>query len=148
MTHRRTALRLFRGTLLVVCVLLVVQYVLGMLANLDVQIPANLTNGNAWGWVYTNSPLIQTHVLTGTLLLVLSLAALVLGSVARCIPAVIVAVVGLVMMLVAYLAGVSFLSSGQQSASSLWMSLGFLGALLAYFVGWGVTRPARADAVS
>lgn len=148
MTHRRTALRLFRGTLLVVCVLLVVQYVLGMLANLDVQIPTNLTNGNAWGWVYTNSPLVQTHVLTGTLLLVLSLAALVLGSVARSTPAVIVAVVGLAMMLVAYLAGVSFLSSGQQSASSLWMSLGFLGALLAYFVGWGVTRPARADAVS
>lgn len=148
MIHRRTALRLFRGTLLVVCVLLVVQYVLGMLANLDVQIPANLTNGNAWRWAYTNSPLIQTHVLTGTLLLVLSLAALVLGSVARSTPAVIVAVVGLVMMLVAYLAGVSFLSSGQQSASSLWMSLGFLGALLAYFVGWGVTRPARADAVS
>jgi uncharacterized membrane protein len=75
------------------------------------------------------------------LLLVVSLAALLLGIIARSIPGVIAAVVGFAMTLLAYLSGVSFLSYGQQSASSLSMSLGFLGAMLAYLLGYDMTRP-------
>lgn len=145
MTHIDTRERLFRLTLVLVCLLLVLQYLFGMLVNLYVQFPSTLPGGNAWGWAFTNSAFTQIHVYLGSLLLLVSLAALLLGIIARSIPGVIAAVVGFAMTLFAYLAGVSFLSYGQQSASSLVMSLGFLGAMLAYLLGYGMSRPSGKD---
>lgn len=136
-------LRVFRGTLVVVCLLLVVQYLLGMLVNLTVPFPANLPRGNAWRWAFTATALVPLHVLVGTLILLASLLALGLSLVARSAPAVVAAIIGVAMIVLAYISGVSFLSSGQQNASSLLMALGFLGALLAYLIGWGMTQPAR-----
>ena len=43
--------RAFRITFLVTLVLLVLQYVLGMIANLDVQLPSR----NVLSWVFRNS---------------------------------------------------------------------------------------------
>jgi len=143
MIHSNGPLRVFRGTLVVVCLLLVVQYLLGMLVNLTVPFPANLPGGNAWRWAFTTTALVPLHVLVGTLILLASLLALGLSLVARSAPAVVAAVIGVAMIVLAYISGLSFLSSGQNNASSLLMALGFLGALLAYLIGWGMTRPAR-----
>jgi hypothetical protein len=62
-------LRPVRITFLVTLVLLVIKYVLGMIANLELQFPA----GNLWRWVIQNSLLIQLHIYNGTLLIVVAL---------------------------------------------------------------------------
>jgi len=148
MCHLGTRVRLFHLTLGVVCLLLVLLYLSGMLVNLYVQFPSTLPGGNAWGWTFTKSVLTQIHIYLGSLLLVVALAALVLSIIVCRTAGVVATVVGFAMILLAYLAGVWFLSFGQQSASSLWMSLEFLGALLAYLLGYGLTRPARNETQS
>jgi hypothetical protein len=54
-------LRPVRITFLVTLVLLVIKYVLGMIANLELQFPA----GNLWRWVIQNSLLIQLQSIMG-----------------------------------------------------------------------------------
>lgn len=148
MGHLGTRVRLFHLTLGVACLLLVLLYLSGMLVNLYVQFPSTLPGGNAWGWAFTKNVLTQIHIYLGSLLLVVALAALVLSIIVRRTPGIVAAIVGFAMILLAYLAGIWFLSFGQQSMSSLWMSLGFLGALLAYLLGYEVTRPVRSETQS
>jgi len=125
----------FRLAFLVTLGLLVVQYVLGMISNLEVQFPG----GNAWGWVWSHSLIIQLHIYIGTLLLVVALVALVLSSVARNIVGSIAAAAGLALIILAWLSGAAFLAS-QQNTLSLWMALGFMGALVAYILGYSLSR--------
>ena len=47
MSQTYTRYRAFHIAFLVTLVLLVTQYVLGMISNLEVQFPSNLPNGNA-----------------------------------------------------------------------------------------------------
>ena len=129
----------FRLAFLVTLGLLVVQYVLGMISNLEVQFPGNLPGGNAWGWVWSHSLIIQLHIYIGTLLLVVALVALVLSSVARNIVGSIAAAAGLALIILAWLSGAAFLAS-QQNTLSLWMALGFMGALVAYILGYSLSR--------
>ena len=129
----------FRLAFLVTLGLLVVQYVLGMISNLEVQFPGNLPGGNAWGWVWSHSLIIQLHIYIGTLLLVAALVALVLSSVARNIVGSIAAAAGLALIILAWLSGAAFLAS-QQNTLSLWMALGFMGALVAYILGYSLSR--------
>lgn len=46
----------FRGHVLAILVLLVVEFVLGMVTALFVQFPDLLTNGNAWAWSMSLKP--------------------------------------------------------------------------------------------
>jgi hypothetical protein len=131
--------RAFRIAFLITLVLLVIQYVLGMIANLEVQFPGNLPGGDAWSWVWSNSLIIQLHIYIGTLLLVVALVALILSIVARNLVGIIAAVVGLAMIIFAWLSGVAFLAS-QQNTLSLWMALGFIGAFVAYILGYYLSR--------
>jgi hypothetical protein len=131
--------RAFRIAFLITLVLLVIQYVLGMIANLEVQFPGNLPDGNAWSWVWSHSLIIQLHISIGTLLLVVALVALILSIVARNLVGIIAAVVGLAMIIFAWLSGVAFLAS-QQNTLSLWMALGFIGAFVAYILGYYLSR--------
>ena len=125
----------FRLAFLITLVLLVIQYVLGMIANLEVQFPGNLPGGNAWSWVWSHSLIIQLHILIGTLLLVVALVALILSIVARNMVGIIAAVAGLALIIFAWLSGVAFLAN-QQNTLSLWMALGFMGAFVAYILGY------------
>jgi len=138
---RQTSARFgaFRLAFLVTLVLLVVQYVLGMIANLEVQFPGNLPGGNAWGWVWSHSLIIQLHIYISTLLLVVALVALVLSIVARNIVGIIAAAAGLALIIFAWLSGAAFLAS-QQNNLSLNMALGFMGALVAYILGYSLSR--------
>jgi hypothetical protein len=133
-THARG--RAFRITVLITLVLLVLQYILGMIANLEAQLPS----GNALGWVFGHSIIIQLHIYNGTLLIVVALVALVLSIVARHLAGVIAAMAGLVLLILAWLSGVQFLSS-QDNSSSLLMALGFMGAFVAYLVGYYLSMP-------
>jgi len=139
MSQTDAHLRPVRITFLVTLVLLVIQYVLGMIANLEVQFPA----GNLWRWVFENSPIIQLHIIIGTLLIVMALVALILSIVARHTAGIIAAIAGLALVIFSWLSGAQFLAT-QDNALSLRMALGFIGACMAYVVGYYVSR-ARAQ---
>jgi hypothetical protein len=129
----------FRLAFLITLVLLVIEYVFGMISNLEVQFPGNLPDGNAWGWVWSHSLIIQLHISTGTLLLVVALVALILSIVARNIVGSIAAAAGLALIIFAWLNGVAFLAI-QQNGLSLWMALSFMGAFVAYILGSSLSR--------
>jgi hypothetical protein len=128
-THARG--RAFRSTVLITLVLLVLQYIVGMMANLEVQLPS----GNAVSWVFGHSIIIQLHIYLGTLLIVVELVALVLSLVARHPVGIVAAVAGLALLVFAWLSGVQFLAT-QQNDLSLRMALGFMGAFIAYLLGY------------
>jgi len=113
--------------------------VFGMISNLEVQFPGNLPAGNAWGWVWSHSLIIQLHISTGTLLLVVALVALILSIVARNIVGSIAAAAGLALIIFAWLSGAEFLAS-QQNDLSLRMAPGFMGAFVAYIPGYYLSR--------
>lgn len=123
--------RAFRITFLVTLVLLVLQYILGMIANLEVPLPS----GNVLGWVFGHSIIIQLHIYLGTLLIVVALVALILSLVARHPVGIVAAVAGLALLVFAWLSGVQFLAS-QQNDLSLRMALGFMGTFIAYLLGY------------
>ena len=128
-THARG--RAFRLTVLITLVLLVLQYISGMIANLEVQLPS----GNAWSWVFRNSMIIQLHIYIGTLLIVVALVALILSLVARHPGGIVAAAAGLALLVFAWLSGDQFLAT-QHNDLSLWMALGFMGACIAYLLGY------------
>ena len=121
----------FRITILVTLVLLVIQYVLGMIANLAIQYPA----GNVLSWVFGNSPIIVLQMINGTLLIVVALVALILSLVSRHPGGIVAAGAGLALLVFAWLSGVQFLAT-QHNDLSLLMALGFMGAFIAYLLGY------------
>lgn len=132
-THARG--RTFRLTVLITLVLLVLQYIVGMIANLEVQLP----NGNVSSWVFGHSIIIQLHIYLGTLLIVAALVALILSLVTRHPVGIVAAVAGLALLVFAWLSGVQFLAT-QQNDLSLRMALGFMGAFIAYILGYFFSR--------
>ena len=114
-----------------------------MISNLEVQFPNTLPNGNAWGWMWSNSLVIALHVLNGTLLLVVALVAIILSIVARNRAGSIAAIIGFAMIVYAWLSGAAFLGQGQQNIFSLQMSLGFMGAFVAYVIGLYLSQSLR-----
>ena len=138
----------FRITFLVTLALLIIQYVLGMIANLEVQFPSDLPGGNAWAWAFQNSLVIQLHIYVGTLLVIVAVAAVILSLAARHVAGTVAAVAGLALIVLAWLNGAQFLAN-QQDSASLTMALAFIGACAAYFLGYafsgsGVWLPRRA----
>lgn len=123
--------RVFRLTTFIVLVLLVLQYILGMIANLEAQLP----NGNVSSWVFGHSIIIQLHIYLGTLLIVVALVAVILSLVARHPIGIVAAVAGLALLVFAWLSGVQFLAT-QQNDVSLKMAIGFMGAFIAYLLGY------------
>lgn len=148
-THARG--RAFRITAFIILALLVIQYTLGMIANLDVQLPS----GNVSSWVFQHSIVIQLHIYLGTSLIVAALVALILSLVARRPIGIAAAVAGLALIIFAWLSGIQFLAS-QQDDLSLRMALGFMGAFIAYLIGYyfsgalrgGNIRPKRIAEIS
>lgn len=138
MSHMNARVRAVRATFLVTLVLLVIQYMLGMIANLEVQLPA----GNAWSWAFQHSPIILLHIILGTLLVVMALVAVILSIVARHPAGIIASSAGLALLIFAWLSGREFLAT-QQNTASLWMALGFMGAFIAYLLGYALTSARR-----
>ena len=132
-THARG--RAFRGSVLITLVFLVIQYILGMIANLEVQLPSR----NTVSWVFRNSIIIQLHIYLGTLLIVAALVTLILSLAARSLAGIVAAVAGLALLVLAWLSGVQFLTA-QQNDLSLRMALGFMGAFIAYLLGYYFSR--------
>ena len=138
------SVRILRVIVLATLVALIAEFVLGIIANLYVQFPNMIANGDAWKWSMTHSPVVLGHVIVGGTLVLLSLTAMVLSVVARRASGVVYSSLGFVMILFAWLEGVAFLSHGQQNGISLNMSIGFVGAVVVYSIAYYRTRsPAR-----
>lgn len=131
--------------------LLMIEFLFGMLVNLYVSIPTPLPGttpstsggvlyGLAWSLGQTSMPTLLLHVVVGLLLVLISLALLVLSLVARRWQWLAVSLIAAVGIILATLSGSNFVVSGV-AASSLVMTIGFLLALLSYATGLYVTRP-------
>lgn len=146
--------RRYRLTLALVLALLGLQFLLGMLANLFVTVPANhpgahpsdYFSGVAQGiiWALGNAvATLRLHVIVGLLLFLAAIWLLVLAIAARRRGWIVVAAVGLFGIWAAGMNGASFMNYGFD-VSSLLMSLGFLLAAIAYVIGYGKPDPADA----
>lgn len=133
-----------RVTALSMVVALVAQFVVGIVANLYVKIPATIPGKNARkpdvSWALGHGPAdLRIHVVLAFLLVAAALVMAGLGVATRRAVWIITTITGAVMILVATGAGLGFLSDGS-NASSLRMALGFIGAFLSYAVGFYLTK--------
>ncbi|HEX9413397.1 MAG TPA: hypothetical protein VF916_07815 [Ktedonobacterales bacterium] len=130
--------------------LLAAQFLVGMLVNLYVKVPAShpgadapeyfsgVARGVAWALVYSEWAL-KVHAIVGLLVFLAALAILALAIRQRERAWIIAAAFGLLGILAAGFNGASFLNYGHDF-SSLLMSIGFLTAVVAYALGMYHTR--------
>ena len=123
-------------------VVLAVQFLLGMLTNLYISLPAHSYGGAfAMGRMMTamtsgtgaGLPLLMFHMMLGPLMVIVALVTLVASIASRRQRDIVLGTVGLLSILLAGYGGLSFLLGGGHNAASLIMSLGFLAAFSAYF---------------
>jgi heme A synthase len=119
---------------MVLIVFLVVQYVLGMAANLFVQFPQNADAGELWGFAWSQA-LVAAHIVIGTLMVIGAIVLVVRSLIRKNRSWIVFSIIGLLAILAAALTGATFIST-QSDAYSYSMSLAFIVALAAY--GWGV----------
>ncbi len=140
---------LVRGLNAILLILLAAQFLVGMLVNLFVQVPAvhpgtnadNYFVGVAQGviWALGNATLyLLLHVILGLLLFVGSIVQLILAIIARRRAWIVVSIFGLLGIMAAGFNGASFMNYGHDF-SSLLMAIGFLLAAIPYTIGLTVT---------
>jgi len=142
-----------RPLVLVMLVLLILQFMSGMVTNLYVQIPDSVSNqptqgrefyavwGSALRWTLAHGSLfLRLHVILGVLLLLLSLVIMGSAIASRRGVWVLYSILGWLMTTGAAINGMFFLSYGQHNLNSLIMSFAFIGASAFYVIGYCVTR--------
>lgn len=151
-SHPTSDDRLLRRLAISMLVLLLLQFIVGMVVNFWVAVPdqhpgaqpANYFVGSAqsvW-WALSDSGLaLASHAGLGAILGILSVVTLVYGVLRRTRLWVTVTVLGWLGVFVAGFNGASFLNYGFD-VSSLIMSLAFLVALVAYALGVYYSKPA------
>jgi uncharacterized membrane protein len=110
---------------LTIVILLMVQFILGMLANLFQDIPIV----EPWLVFHQFGPILL-HTINATFLLIFSVILLVNASKAR--RYVWMSIIGCASVIVAFASGLMFVNAGQNDILSFTMSLGFLTAFIAY----------------
>ncbi len=114
------------------------------MVGLPIEFPAE---GAAWGFL-AQHPTFALHALVGTVVLVeavLFVAVIVAGSaVAGRGRSLVIGGCGLACVLLAFGAGMFYVSDGQHGPSLNLMTAGWVGALAAYITGWVAGRRARA----
>jgi hypothetical protein len=142
----QTAPSLWRTLTFITFLLLQVQFFIGMLVNLYIQVPAVHPGANSAdyfsgvvqgvGWALTSSPpALLIHVSLGLLLCLASLALLGFAIASRRLAWIISSTLGLIGVIGAGFNGASFLNYGHDF-SSLLMSTGFLLATISYMLGF------------
>jgi len=147
----RDLLRWLRPLAAVTLLLLAIQFLIGMVVNLYVTVPTvhpgagapEYFSGVAVGVVWALGHAtwwLRLHAIAGLLLFLGALALLGLAIVSRRRAWIVAAVVGLLGIMAAGFNGASFMNYGGHAFSSLFMSMGFLLAVISYAVGFYVTR--------
>ncbi len=115
--------------------------IVGLLVGLPIDFPTDFATAGA-PWIFLlGHPSFLLHAVVGTVVLVEAVV-LVVRCVPRRVSSVIIAGVGLGCVLLAFGAGSVFVSTGGQGSSLMPMTLGWVGALAAYVVGWVLGRRA------
>ncbi len=141
----KTAQLRLRTITVIILVLLAVQFLVGMLVNLFVQVPSVHPGANAPEyfsgavqgvvWALLHGPLwLLVHAIVGLLLFLASLILIGFAIAARLRAWIIVSVVGLLGIVAAGFNGASFMNYGH-NFSSLLMSIGFLLSAVPYTIG-------------
>ena len=134
----------------IILVLLGVQFLIGMVVNLFVQVPSVHPGANApeffsgvvqgVAWALLHAPLgLLVHAILGLLLFLASLILIGFAIAARRKAWIIVSVIGFFGIVAAGFNGASFLNYGHDF-SSLLMSIGFLLAAISYIIGLSLSR--------
>jgi hypothetical protein len=149
-TKTRGSQRMLRILTLIILLLLAAQFLMGMLVNLYVTtIPphpgssapeyfSGVAQAVAWALVHA-PPFLLVHASVGLLLFLGALVILGLAIASRRRAWIISSIVGLLGIVLAGFNGASFMNYGEPF-SSLFMSMGFLMAVISYMIGVYVTR--------
>jgi hypothetical protein len=120
--------------------LLILQFLLGMFANLFVTFSSS-TDPNPLAVVFTEgSPALMLHIVIAVVLFILALLVLITAAFIHRRPVVIVATAGFASIVLAFFSGIAFVYSGYANdALSYLMAVGFLFGLIIYgnFAGRG-----------
>jgi hypothetical protein len=138
---------LFRRSIGVILVLLVVQYLSGMILNLYVTLPSthpgtgeSYAPSIPWALAGGAGVVLAIHVAAWLCLTAGGIVVLVLGILRRRSGSIVGASLGLLFLLLAASGGLTFLNRGGDNSESLIMALGFLAACLTYaltaYVTW------------
>jgi hypothetical protein len=141
---------MLRTFTIIILVLLAAQFLVGMLVNLYVQVPAvhpganapEYFSGVALGvvWALLHAPLwLLLHTIVGLLLFLAALILIGFAIAARRRAWIIISVIGLIGIMAAGFNGASFMNYGHDF-SSLLMSIGFLLAAIPYTIGLSLSR--------
>jgi hypothetical protein len=133
-----------------ILVLMAAQFLVGILVNLYVQVPAVHPGANApeyfsgvvqgVAWALLHAPLwLQVHSILGLLLFIAALVLIGFAIAARLRAWIIISVIGLFGIMLGGFNGASFMNYGHDF-SSLLMSLGFLLAAIPYVIGLSLSR--------
>src|SRR5438094_3558453 len=124
--------------------LLIVQFLLGMFANLFVTFSTS-TDPNPLAVVFTGgSPALMLHVLIAVVLFILALQVLITASFIQRRQAIAIASAGFASIALAFFTGIAFVYTGYENDSlSYLMAVGFLFGLIiyGYFAGRGERQP-------
>ena len=134
----------------IILVLLAAQFLVGMLVNLYVQVPAVHPGANALeyfsgvvqgaAWALLHAPLwLLVHAIVGLLLFLASLILIGFAIAARRRAWITISVIGLIGIMAAGFNGASFMNYGHDF-SSLLMSIGFLLATIPYIIGLSLSH--------
>ena len=141
---------MLRAFTAIILVLLGAQFLVGMLVNLYVQVPATHPGANApeyfsgvvqgVAWALLHAPLwLLVHAIAGLLLFLAALMLIGCAIAARRRAWIIISVIGLFGIMAAGFNGASFMNYGHDF-SSLLMSIGFLLAAIPYTIGLSLSR--------
>ncbi|WP_067929191.1 hypothetical protein [Alicyclobacillus shizuokensis] len=138
-------------TVLVMLVLLFIQYVVGMVTNLFVQIPDSLSSQYKSGgafyrywwlslqWILAHSSIfLRLHVIVGILLVIGSVLVAGMSIVMKSRVWIIFSILGSIFTIGAGVNGMFFVSFGQHDINSLIMAIAFLAAFVCYASGYYV----------
>jgi hypothetical protein len=127
--------------------LLIVQFLIGMFAELFVTPPTG--TGNAIALIFrTGSIALILHVVIAVFLIVLSVALLLFSALTRRRISLVLSVLGLAFMALAFFAGVAFVLGGYSNDGlSYAMAVGFIVSFVVYgaLAGQGVRTPVKPD---
>ncbi len=126
---------------------LVVQFILGMYANLDVSFASGAQSSSppmaqSMGGMQTvvDHPALMIHMVLGFVIAILAIAALVVALKTGIPGAVWLGAIGLAAVAAAGIGGMTFVMAGQSNASSYVMAIGFLVSFSCYFAELTVAR--------
>lgn len=149
-TQSKLAQSRLRTLTAIILVLLAAQFLVGMLVNLFVQVPAVHPGSNASeyfsgvvvgvAWALLHAPLwLQIHAIVGLLLFTASLLLIGFAIAARRRAWIILSIIGLFGIMAGGFNGASFMNYGHDF-SSLLMSLGFLLSAIPYVIGLSLSH--------